>query len=125
MFYINKSDNDLQNFFNYGRTNFMSSDVIENDNSYTVKVNMPGIDKKDIKISLEDQYLTVEYERKESHEDKKKYIRRERFYESQSRSFYLGKADSQNVKASLENGILTIEISKKAHENKSNIIEIE
>ena len=74
---------------------------------------MPGFDKKDIKVALENGYLTVTAEKSEREEDKSgKYLRKERSV-SCSRSYYVGDdIEKENVKAKYENGMLTLAVPK-------------
>ena len=109
---------------------FMQADVTEND--YTVEMNLPGVKKENVKIELKDGYLivnaTTKSETKE--EDKKsKYIRRERYSGSGSRTFYVGKELTQeDIKAKFEDGVLKLtvpKVEKKPEEPKSKYITIE
>ena len=79
-----------------------------------------GMDKKDIDISLKDGYLTIKAQKsnKNDHEDKK-FIRRERFYMSQERSFYLGSVNEDEIDARIDNGVLKLVVPKKDDDKKS------
>ena len=106
--------------FRHEEKNFnklMKTDIKETENSYELEIEMPGIDKKDINIDLKNGYLTISSEKHSSNEEKDKrdnYVRRERYYGSVSRSFYVGnKINQEDVTASLEHGLLTIVIPKK------------
>lgn len=59
----------------------MKTDIIEKDDAYQVDIDLPGFDKKDLKISVEDGYLTVTAKKEETNEEKKNgsYIRSERY----------------------------------------------
>lgn len=91
-------------------------DVYEDDNKLTLKVEVPGIDANDLDIRVDGNMLTISGERKFEREEKKENFRRvERAYGSFSRSFTLpSSADTDNVKASFENGVLQIEVPKRA-----------
>lgn len=110
----------------------MKTDVKEKDGSYVLDIDLPGFKKEDIKIELNDGYLTVNasrnYENEEKPEDGK-YIRRERFCGSCSRTFYAGDAvKPEDIKAKFENGILTVTLPKeepKKLPEKNNTIAIE
>ena len=96
--------------------NVMKTDVKENEKSYTLDIEMPGIDKKDIFVDLNNGYLTVSAKRehKVDEENKKEsFIRRERSYGEFSRSFYVGDIKREDIEASLENGILKIVVPKE------------
>ena len=100
----------------------MKTDIREKDNAYLVDIDLPGYDKQDIKIEVENGYLTVTAKKESSNDekdDKGNYIRRERFSGECSRSFYVGEEiEAEDVKASFKNGILTLDIPKKEEENK-------
>ena len=98
----------------------MKTDIKETENSYVLDIEVPGFDKKDVNVSLENGYLIVSATQKtceggeNDEKDKKKenYIRRERSC-SVSRSYYVGDVDKEAVKAKYENGVLTIDIPKE------------
>ena len=83
--------------------------------NYVVETELPGFDKKDIDIDIENGYLTVRAEHKEEREHKEdgKYLRRERQYGSFMRSFDLSEIDESGIKASYQNGLLTLTMPKK------------
>lgn len=113
---FNFFDDMFDDFFKpvfYGvKENSMRTDVKENENGYELSIDMPGYDKKDINLSLENGYLKVEAMREEKEEDKENFVRRERSY-SCARSYYVGdKITEEDVKARYENGILTLEVPK-------------
>ncbi len=96
--------------------NLMKTDVKEFENGYELEIDMPGFDKKDINIDLDNGYLTISATKSEktNEEDKKhKYIRKERYFGSVSRSFYVGDIKEEDVSAKLENGTLTINLPKE------------
>ena len=94
------------------------------DGKYMLEIDVPGYDKEDIKIELQDGYLTVSAEKNEEKEDKHaKYLKRERFTGMCSRSYYVGdNLKEEDIKANFKNGILTIEfpkeVEKKVEEKK-------
>ncbi|MBI1785072.1 Hsp20/alpha crystallin family protein [Candidatus Sumerlaeota bacterium] len=91
-----------------------SMDVVENGKSITLKLEVPGIDKKDIKVEVEDGVVTVSGERKIEKEEKKEdYTRIERSYGSFVRSFTLPDyADARNIAAETKDGVLKLVIPK-------------
>ena len=104
-------------FFTKHENKIMKTDIKERKHSY----DLPGFDKKDIKIDVTDGYLTINA--KVSSEDKEdkheKYVRRERYFGECSRSFYVGEnVESENIKASFKNGILSLEIPKVEEQEK-------
>ena len=119
---------DFPNFRTPSRkeNNFMKKDVKECDKDYKLEIEMPGYDKKDINLSLDNGYLTVSAKKEFSEEEKDEennYIRRERRFGSCTRSFYVGEVREEEINAKLENGVLNIIIPKeiKKIETKKNI----
>ena len=111
---------------------FMQADVAESEDAYTVEMNLPGVKKENVKIELKDGYLIVNAstKREVTEEDKKtKYIRKERYSGSGSRTFYVGKDLTQeDIKAKFEDGVLKLtvpKIEKKPEDPKSKYITIE
>ena len=92
-------------------------DVYEDDSRLSLKMDVPGIDAKDLDIRVDGNLLTVSGERKFEKEEKKENFRRvEREYGSFSRSFTLpSSADTNNINANFENGTLRIDITKRAN----------
>lgn len=90
----------------------MKTDIKETDGAYELMVDMPGFDKGDINLSLNNGYLTVEAKREEK-EENENFVRRERNF-SCSRSFYVGNnITEEDVKAKYNNGTLSLSIPKK------------
>ncbi len=99
-------------FFDENRE--MRTNIKENEKDYELDLELPGFEKDDIKISLDDGYLTVSAARKK--EEGKKYLRRE-ISESVSRSYYVGSnTEREQIKARYNNGILTLTVPKDAPE---------
>ena len=99
----------------------MKTDIRENEKSYIIDVDLPGFDKENIKIDVEDGYLNInaKMESSENEEEKGKFIRRERYVGECSRSFFVGEdIESDDIKASFKNGILTLEVPKVEEEAK-------
>ena len=103
--------------FRYDTTELMKTDIKETDNGYEVTMNLPGVKKEDVKAELKDGYLTIQASSNTSKDEKDndgRYIRRERYAGTCSRSFYVGDAVTQeDIKAKFENGTLTLDITKK------------
>jgi len=91
-------------------------DVYEDEHNVTLKIEVPGIDEKDIDVRIENRTLTVTGERKFEKEEKEENYRRvERQYGSFSRTFTLPTTvDTENVSADYEKGVLKIKLTKKA-----------
>lgn len=108
---------------------WMRTDIREEDNQYVLDMDVPGFRKEDIKISIENGYLTVEATQEQSTEDQEKegnYLRRERVYGQCTRSFYVGEnLRMENIKANYNNGTLNIQIPKKREEEAKKYITIE
>lgn len=98
-------------------------DISENDNEFVIEVEVPGVDKENIQIDVENNILTISGERKfEEKKENKQYHRVETHYGIFSRTLSLpDNADSESVKASYENGILTITINKSEKSLKKQI----
>ena len=107
-----------------------SVDVKETEKAYVLEAELPGFDEKDIEVRLDGNNLTIESkkveEKKEEPPDKAEgnYLIRERRVSSFSRSFKLPEnADPEGVSASFKNGVLSLEIAKKA-EAQAKLIQI-
>lgn len=100
----------------------MKTDVKETDTGFQLDIEMPGYGKEDITAELKNGYLTINAAKKSEDDEKDKngkYLRRERFYGSCSRSFYVGKqVTEEDIKAKFENGILIVTIPKKEEQPK-------
>ena len=114
--------------WNYAKNtaNVMKTDIKENDKGYELDVDLPGYKKEDVKAELKDGYLTISASNDNTKEEKDedgKYIRKERYTGSVSRSFYVGKyVTEEDIHAKFENGILKLSVPKvdvpKVEENK-------
>jgi len=91
-------------------------DIYEDEKKVVIKLEVPGVDEKDLQVSVENQTLTVRGERKfESEEKEENFHRIERRYGSFYRSFTLPTTvDTENVEAKYNAGILRVELTKKA-----------
>jgi HSP20 family protein len=92
------------------------ADIYEDEHNITLKLEVPGIDEKDIDVRIENTTLTVHGERKIEKEEKEENFRRvERQYGSFTRSFTLpSSVDSGQVSAHYDKGVLKIKLAKKA-----------
>ena len=95
----------------------MKTDVKETDTGYEVDIDLPGFKKDEITARLENGYLTISAAKgldKDEQDKNGKYIRRERYAGSMSRSFYVGDGVTQeDIKAKYEDGILRLAVPKK------------
>lgn len=113
-------------FFNDGRharTNLLKTDIVEDQDSYTLFIDMPGVKKENIKLDFNDNYLKVSYKENENVNENKKYLRRERFFGSFSRSYLFNDIDVNNIEAYYNDGVLKVVLHKRA-ENSVKAIEI-
>lgn len=95
---------------------FMKTDISEDENSYKLSIELPGFKKENIALDLNNGYLTVTATPEEE-TDEKKYLRRERSFESCKRSFYVGDGVTEDdVTATMENGVLLINLLKRVEE---------
>ena len=104
----------------YGRhgQNLMKTDIKEMEDGYELEMDLPGFKKEEISISLEDGNLTIQAAKGLDEDEKEKktgrYIRRERYSGSCSRSFYVGEGVAeQDIKGKFEDGILKLSVPKK------------
>ena len=115
----------------YSGSELMNTDIKETEKGYELAISLPGVKKEDIKAEVKDGYLmiTAAANSKTDEKDKTgKYIRRERYSGSMSRSFYVGEhVTAEQVHPKYENGILTFEIPKNKEpiEEKEKFIAIE
>ncbi len=118
----------------YGKhaSNLMKTDVKETDSGYEVDIDLPGFKKDEIQMQLENGYLTVSASKglnKDEKNEDGRYVRRERYAGSVSRSFYVGEnVTEKDIHPKYENGILSFKMpkdDKKAVEEKKHYIAIE
>ncbi|MDY6915966.1 MAG: Hsp20/alpha crystallin family protein [Candidatus Cloacimonadota bacterium] len=112
-------DNFLQRFFdedtNEENERMMAIDVIEDDNNYVVKADLPGIKKDNINISVDDNELVIEAKHDEKKEEKKaSYYRCERYSGNYRRSILLSEnVDRNNIDAKFKDGVLEVTLPKR------------
>ncbi len=112
---------DMLEAFDTTREN--NCDIYEKDGIYHVEMDVPGYKKNEISIECHKGTLTIKAKKefkKEEHEGKK-YLRRERRFNTIERSFYLGDIDEEKIKASFEDGTLKITVPTKAETAKKMI----
>jgi HSP20 family protein len=112
-----------ESYGNEGREEALSNtafappvDVYEDEHTVTLKIEVPGIDEKDIDVRIENNTLTVHGERKFEKEEKEENYRRvERQYGSFTRTFTLPQTvDQESVQADYDKGVLKVKLAKKA-----------
>lgn len=114
---FNELDRD---FFNDTmQVNSCRTDIRDAGDKYIMEAELAGFDRDDINIDIKDSYLVISAEHKNASDNKndsEKYIRRERSYSSYKRSFDVSDVNTENINAEYKNGVLTIDLPKKKHE---------
>ena len=104
---------DFRKFFDDDFNGGISVDIIEEDDKYIVKAELPGFKKEDIKVDVNNDVLTIMAEHDEEHDKKKhNYIRRERRYGSFARSFDLTGINGDEITGKYRHGLLTLDLPK-------------
>ena len=123
---LSKSDNKLQGFTPFfgrlpmtrpleGELEFMPlADIVEHEKEYLIKVELPEVQKDDVKVTVESGTLTISGERKAEKEEKgRKFHRVERYYGRFERSFSIpDDAEAGDVKAEFKDGVLRVHLAK-------------
>ena len=115
-------------FITTGTNTNMRTDVIEKENEYVLEIELAGYSKDDVKLSVDDGYLKVEANRVvERDNSTDKVVHKERYYGSQSRSFYIGNVDQELIEAKFNDGVLSVNVPKEQLklEDKTKYISIE
>ena len=106
---------------NSNHSEVMKTDIKDEGEHYLLEVDVKKKKKEDIKLSLDEGYLTISASMNNESEEKSKnnYIRRERHYGSFSRSFYVGDGvKEEDVKAKLQDGVLSLTVKKDVEATK-------
>ena len=102
--------------------NLMKTDIKEEENDYLMDIDIPGYNKDNIEIMLNDGYLNIKASKNEEKEEKdenSKVLRKERMSGMMERSYYVGEdIKEDDIKAKYENGVLSLTIPKKQIEQK-------
>ena len=110
----------LKNDFYNLRTN-----IKELEKEYIFEINVAGIEKENINIDIEDEYLIVSVsETKQEEKEDAIYLRKEINYRNTKRKYYVGNVKEDSIRAELKNGILIITVLKENNEPKKKNIEI-
>ena len=114
-FYDDRAEKKL---YGHHAANLMKTDIQEHEDGYTLEMDLPGFKKDEIKVELNNGYMTISAAKglDEDEKDKKsgKYIRRERYTGSCQRSFYVGEdVTEEDIKAEFKHGILKLFVPKK------------
>ena len=127
IFHDNFTDSLFDEFFNdnfwpvsrqtRGGARSMNTDIKETEENYQIEMELPGFSKEDVQADLKDGYLTIQASHNESNDKKDengKYLRKERYSGSCSRSFYVGETVTQeDIKAKFEDGVLRLSFPKE------------
>ncbi len=103
----------------------MKCDIYEKGGKVNIELDVPGFDKKDIKLDVDDGILTIEATKNEETKDEEKnYYRKERVYGSFKRQFSIGNIDENDINAKFDKGVLTITFPKEEKKETKKFIEI-
>ena len=104
-------------FFTGESNKIMKTDIKEKKDKYVIEMDLPGYEKDNIKIEIEDGYLSIHAtanSSKDESDDEGEFVRKERYFGECSRSFYIGDdITEEDIRASFKNGTLKIEVPKK------------
>ena len=111
--------NDLfrgDDFFSRRESSIMKTDIKEKKDKFVIEMDLPGYEKENISIELNDGYMTIsaKMEKNEDSNESEKYVRKERFFGECSRRFYIGdEIKEEEIHAEFKNGILKVIVPKK------------
>jgi len=118
---FDRLQNELGRLFDFGLDNTglfdralaPAADLVDNPDNYTIYVDLPGVDKKDLELTVENNLLSVKGEKKETKEAKR-FFRKETWTGAFRRTVSLPvAADPEKVQAELKDGVLTVVIGKR------------
>jgi len=105
----------------------MDIDITENDGGYVLKAEIPGVSKEDLTVEIDDNTVTIRADKEQNKEvkDESRVIQQERYWGQVERTVSFSSAiDESGVKATYQNGLLTLTLPKKpGHENRKILIE--
>ena len=105
-------DHSFDHFFDVFDTT-MSTDIVDRGDYYELTCDLPGLSKDDIKVSLDENYLTINVDRKDEREETKdNYLLQERYSYNYSRRFDIRDVDREKIKGNYKNGVLKLELPK-------------
>ncbi len=128
--------NDVFSFFDDMQKNFMKSweekfpafqtDIVDKGDHYLLEADMPGFEKEDIQIHVDENLLTITAKQNvNKEENKEQYLRRERRYGSYTRSFDVSNVKTDEIHADYKNGVLKLILPKIKDENTARRIDID
>ena len=111
----------FENLFNdkffpglYKNSAQMKVDIKENEQAYVIEAELPGVNKDEVNLQIDEDRLTISVEKKEQKDEENgNYIRRERSYSTMTRSFAIANVEVDKTNAKFENGLLIINLPKK------------
>lgn len=116
----------FDNFFNddftaaFNGSNDIKADVRETNEAYLVEAELPGVNKEDLRLDYDNNYLTISAMKNETFEDRQdNYLRQERHYGQIARSFYFDNVNKNQIQARFQNGVLDIILPKRSIERSS------
>lgn len=116
----------FDNFFNddftaaFNGSNDIKADVRETNEAYLVEAELPGVNKDDLRLDYDNNYLTISAMKNETFEDRQdNYLRQERHYGQIARSFYFDNVNKNQIQARFQNGVLDIILPKRNIERSS------
>ncbi len=119
---------DIPDFFDSEDVDVLRTDIKDAKDHYQLEMEVPGIDKKNIKVAVKNGYLVVSAKFEKNAEDHENhYVHSEREYGNFTRSFYVGEnLTTKDVTAKVENGVLLLTVPKKSEkEEKEDFVEIQ
>ena len=103
----------------------MKCDIYEKNGNVHIELDVPGFNKEDIKLDVDDGILTIEATKNDEKEDEgKNYYRKERVYGTFKRQFNVGNIDENKIDAKFNNGVLKITLPKETKKESKKLIEI-
>ena len=119
-------DSIFDDFLKNDNLEVMKCDIYEKDGNYYLEADIPGFSKNDIKIDLNDGYLTITASKEDSNdENDRNYIKKERVSTQIQRQFYVGDVEAEEIKAEFNNGILKITIPEQEKPKNNHSINID
>lgn len=105
-----------KNFFKGSGIGEFKADIRDIGDAFELEADLPGVKKEDIKVDLDNNYLTITAERRMEKDDKDKkgnYVRRERSYGSYSRTFDVTGVQIEQITATYDSGVLKLTLPKR------------
>lgn len=124
-FYLDDFFDDFAAMPRMPRMDIMKCDIYEKGGNVHIEMDVPGYDKDDIKIDVENGVLSIEAVKENEIEDEEKnYFRKERSYGSFKRQFTVGDIDEEKINAKFNNGVLKVSFPKEEKKESKKFIEI-